>query len=145
MKGRLLINKMQWQILNPLSVLNCFLYHDRSFINIVINKPTLFNFVRQLIKKMYPTGTMWFYRFACAIGPQAHISLMTRLMHISMKACFRLILWFWWRWSSILKVPKIASFAMPLKYLKKEDRDEVDFLHVGANLGKLNDDLVITG
>ena len=34
---------------------------------------------------------------------------------------------------------------MPLKYLKKEDRDEVDFLHVGANLGKLNDDLVITG
>ena len=35
MKGRLLINKMQWQISNPLSVLNCCLYFDRSFINIV--------------------------------------------------------------------------------------------------------------
>ena len=28
---------------------------------------------------MYCTGTTWFYRSACAIGVQAHISLMTRL------------------------------------------------------------------
>ena len=30
-------------------------------------------------------------------------------MQISMKASFRLILWFWWKWSSIPKVPKRAS------------------------------------
>ena len=35
MKGRLLINKMQSQILNPLIVLNFCLYHGRLFINIV--------------------------------------------------------------------------------------------------------------
>ena len=34
MKGRLLIYKMQSQISNTLSVLNC-LYRDRSFINLV--------------------------------------------------------------------------------------------------------------
>ena len=34
----------------------------------------------QLIRKMYRVGITWFYRFACAIGAQAHISLMTRLI-----------------------------------------------------------------
>ena len=29
-------------------------------------------------------------------------------MQISMKACYRLILWFWWEWSRISKVPKIV-------------------------------------
>ena len=33
-----------------------------------------------------------------------------------------------WEWSSIPKVPKIASSAMSLQYLKKEVRDKVDFL-----------------
>ena len=48
MKGRLLVNKKQLQISNPFSVLNCCLYHDRSFINIVttlINKPPSLNLV----------------------------------------------------------------------------------------------------
>ena len=73
---------MQSQILNLLSVLNCCLYRDRSFINIVnsfTNKPTFFNIVPQLIKKTYRAGTRWFYRFACAIATHAHIYLMTRL------------------------------------------------------------------
>ena len=30
-------------------------------------------------------------------------------MQISIKACYKLLLWFWWGWSSIAKVPNIAS------------------------------------
>ena len=37
MKGRLLMNKMQSQISNPLSVLNCCLYCARLFLTIVPN------------------------------------------------------------------------------------------------------------
>ena len=36
----------------------------------------------QLFKKTYRMGTTWFYRFACMIVVQAHISLMTRLCGI---------------------------------------------------------------
>ena len=36
----------------------------------------------QLFKKTYRVGTTWFYRFACMIVAQAHISLMTRLCGI---------------------------------------------------------------
>ena len=61
-------------------------YCDKSF----INKPTFFSFVPQLIKKTYRAGTTWFYRFACAIGAQAHISLMTRLLN--MGHLFRIIM-----------------------------------------------------
>ena len=50
-------------------------YCDKFF----INKLTFFNIVPQLIKKTYHVGTTWFYRFACAIVAQVHISLMTRL------------------------------------------------------------------
>ena len=83
MKDRLLINKMQSQIWNPLNVLNGCLYCDRSFINIdksFINKPTFFNFVPQLINKTYRTGTKVILEICtCAIVVQANISLMTRL------------------------------------------------------------------
>ena len=41
----------------------------------------------------------------------------------------KLILWFWWRWSSISKVPKIASLQCLYNISKEEVRDEVDFLH----------------
>ena len=43
---------------------------------------------------------------------------MTKLifcMLVSIKTYYKLILWFWWRWSNISKVPKIAS----LQYLEK--------------------------
>ena len=55
MKDCLLNKKMQLQISNPLNVLNCSLYYDRSFINSdksFINKPTFLNFVPQLLKKI---------------------------------------------------------------------------------------------
>ena len=72
MKGHLQINKIESQILNPLSPLLflpwqvVYKYCDKSF----INKPA-FSTVPQLIKKIYCVGTMWFYRFACAIIAQA--------------------------------------------------------------------------
>ena len=77
---------MQSQISNPVNLLIFFFvlwqvvykYSDKSF----INKPTFFNIVPQLFKKTYRVGTTWFYRFACMIVVQAHISLMTRLCGI---------------------------------------------------------------
>ena len=44
-------------------------------------------------------------------------------MQISMKACYKLILWLWWRWSSIPNSPQNRKFVMSLQYLEKE----VDF------------------
>lgn len=69
MKGHLLLNKMQSEISNPLSVVNGCLYFwqvlyrycDKSF----INKHAFLNFVPILIKKNYRTG-IWFYRFMSA-------------------------------------------------------------------------------
>ena len=54
-------------------------------------------------------------------------------MQIGMKACYRLIVWFWWIWSSIPKVPKIATLQCLRNILKKKLKIfcwEVDFLHV---------------
>ena len=48
MKCHLLINKTQSQISNPLSVLTCRLYYDKSF----ENKPAFVNFVPQLLEKI---------------------------------------------------------------------------------------------
>ena len=67
--------------------------------------------------------------FLCNILRKKWVMQLIFCMQISMKACFKLILWFWWRWSSIPKVPKIVSFGMPLQYLKEKVRDEVDFFH----------------
>ena len=50
-------------------------------------------------------------------------------MQLSMKASFKLILWFWWRWSSIPEVPKITSLQC-LYNISIKKLDEVDFLHV---------------
>ena len=52
MKGGLLINKMQLQILNPLSSKVVYRYCDKSF----INKPAFLNFVPYLIKTIYCVG-----------------------------------------------------------------------------------------
>ena len=40
-------------------------------------------------------------------------------MKISMRACYKLI-WFWWGWSSIPKVPKIASLQCLYNISKKK-------------------------
>ena len=56
--------KMQEQISNSLSILNCCLYRDRSFINIVTSPSKInllfFNIVPQLIKKTCRAGTACF-------------------------------------------------------------------------------------
>ena len=41
-------------------------------------------------------------------------------MQITMKSCYKLILGIWLGWSSILKVPKIASSQCPYKFSKKK-------------------------
>ena len=38
-------------------------------------------------------------------------------MHISMKVAYKLVLWFWWGWST--QSSQNHKFAMPLQYLKK--------------------------
>ena len=49
-------------------------------------------------------------------------------MQISMKAWYKLILWFWWGWWRITKVPKITSLQCFYCISKKKVRDEDDFL-----------------
>ena len=49
-------------------------------------------------------------------------------MQISMKISYNLILWFSWCWSTILKVPKIASLQC-LYNISKKVKDKVDFFH----------------
>ena len=46
----------------------------------------------------------------------------------SMKTCFKLILWFWWRWPSISKAPKIASFQCLYNISKKKLEMKLIFL-----------------
>ena len=50
-------------------------------------------------------------------------------MGISMKVCYKLILWFSWGWPSIPQIPKIASSQCFYNISEKVDRDEVDILH----------------
>ena len=47
---------------------------------------------------------------------------------ICMHAWYKLTVWLWWGWSSFPKIPEIESLQC-LQDLKKEVRDEVDFLH----------------
>ena len=59
---------------------------------------------------------------------------LTFRMKVNIKTCCLLILWFWWRWSTISKVPKIASLQCLYNIPKKliliwSWWDEVDFLH----------------
>ena len=75
--------------------------------------------------KLPKTKTLLFF---CNVLTEKWMMKLTFCMQLSMKTYCKLILWFWWRWSSISKVPKIASLQC-LWYLKKELRDEVDFLH----------------
>ena len=45
----------------------------------------------------------------CNILREKWMTKLTFCMQVSMKTYYKLILWFWLRWSSISKVPKIAS------------------------------------
>ena len=67
--------------------------------------------------------------FFCNILRKTWVMKLIFCMQISMKVSYKLILWYLMGWSRVLKVPKIASLQCLYKYLKKEVRDEVDFLH----------------
>ena len=62
-------------------------------------------------------------------------------MQISIKTCYELKLWFCWGRSNIPKVPNNKS----LQYLKKEVRDEVDFLHTDKHQSFLQVDFNTLG
>ena len=61
-------------------------------------------------------------------------------MLISVKTCCKLILWFWWGLSNIIKVLKVASLQCLYNISKKEVRDEIDFLHVDKHQSSLKND-----
>ena len=71
---------------------------------------------------------------------------MTFCMTIIMKACFKLtytmILMEMVKYS---QSSQIASFAMPLQYLRKDVRDEVDFLHADKHQSFLQVDFNTLG
>ena len=64
--------------------------------------------------------------FLCNILGKNWVMKLIFCMQITMRTCYKLIVWFRWVWSSISRVPKIA---ISLQYLEKEVKDEVDFLH----------------
>ena len=47
-----------------------------------------------------------------------------------MKVSYKLILWFWWEWLSILKVSIIASLLCPYNISRKKIEIRLVFLHV---------------
>ena len=67
--------------------------------------------------------------FLCNILKEKWMTKLMFCMQVSMKTYYKLILWFWRRWSSISKVPKMASLHCLYNILKKEVRDEAEFLH----------------
>ena len=73
------------------------------------------------LPKLRKTKSLLFLR---NIVRKKWMTKLTFCMQVSMKTYYKSILWFWWKWSSISKVPKIAS----LQCLKKKVRAEVDFL-----------------
>ena len=56
--------------------------------------------------------------FLCNILRKKWMTKLIFCMQVSMKTYYKLILWFWWRWSSIFKVPKITSLYV--QYLKQK-------------------------
>ena len=115
-KGHLLIIKTQ--ILNPLSVLNCCLYCDRSFINkycvqSMIHKSAFLNFVSQFIRKIFHSGTTKFYRLACVIVGQGAVSprgpgTFWGIIHNRSNFLFPLyFIKIWWKSYIFLKIPLI--------------------------------------
>ena len=59
---------------------------------------------------------------ACPKHPKQKkwMTKLTFCMQVTMKTYFKLRLWFWWRWSSISKVPKIASLQCLYNISKKK-------------------------
>ena len=67
-------------------------------------------------------------------------------MYISMKTGHKSILWFWWVWQSIPKVPKIASLQCLCNISqKKKVRDEVNFWYADKHQSWLQVDFNTLG
>ena len=84
--------------------------------------------------------------FLCNILRKKWVIKLIFGMQINIEVSYQLILtvlaskfptrWYykyWWAWSSILKLPKVTSFAIRLQYLKKEVRDGAHFLHANKH------------
>ena len=80
--------------------------------------------------------------FLCNILRKKWVMKLIFCMKISMKVAYKLILWFSWHWSSIPKIPIIASWQC---HLKKEVRDEVDILHADEHQSFLQVDVKTLG
>ena len=66
-------------------------------------------------------------------------------IQMSMKVCYKLMLWFWCRWTNIPKVPKIENLQCLYNISKKEVRDVVvDFVHVDKHQSFLQGDSIIS-
>ena len=79
-------------------------------------------------------SSKWYYHFRCVWPDMPKLPKIKRLlflcnilrkklifcMQVSMKTYYKVILWFWWGWSS----SQNSKFEMSLQYLKKEVRDE---------------------
>ena len=63
--------------------------------------------------------------FLCNILRKNWVMKLIFCMQVSMKACYKLMVW---EWSRILKVPKIASLQCLHNISKKKKKAEVDFL-----------------
>ena len=67
--------------------------------------------------------------FLCNILRKKWVMKLIFCMQISMKVSYKLILWFLMGMVKHSQSYQNSKFAMSLQYLKKEVRDEVDFLH----------------
>ena len=67
--------------------------------------------------------------YLCNSGRKKWVMKLILCIQIIVKVCYKLILWFWWGWSGITEVSKIASLHCLYDVSKKEVRDEANFLH----------------
>ena len=89
--------------------------------------------------KLIPLFPVWMARHAqitqnkkfviCNILRKKWVMKLIFCMQISMKVSYKLILWFLMGMVKHSQSSQNSKFAMSLQYLKKEVRDEVDFLH----------------
>ena len=81
----------------------------------------------------------------CSILRKKWVMKLIFCMQISMKVSYKLILWFLMGMVKHSQSSQNSKFAMSLQYLKKEVRDEVDFLHADKHQSFLQVDLNTLG
>ena len=78
--------------------------------------------------------------FLCSILRKDWMMKLMFCMQVSMEPYYKLILWFWWRWSSIPKVTKIASSKCLYNISIKKLEMKFDFLHADKHQSGLQVD-----